>query len=137
MGDLDAAGLHLGRCGNGHVEDAVGVGGCEVVGVHALSQAELSAERPLRPLGGVLAFCCGRRLVPWGAVRCRRKSRRSRTFALRRGARAAWRVAASAVDQPGDSRVASRVIQVTRSGTLVHAAWRLRSLDAYRLPGRS
>jgi hypothetical protein len=51
MGDLDPAGLGPRRDGDGQVQDTVGVGGGEVLRVHALAEGKLAGERPLGPLG--------------------------------------------------------------------------------------
>src|SRR5207248_11147496 len=51
MGDLDPAGLGLGRDGDGQVQDTVGVARGKVLRVHALAQGQLAGERPLGPLG--------------------------------------------------------------------------------------
>jgi hypothetical protein len=51
MGDLDPADLGPGRDGDNQVQDTVGIGGGEVLRVHALAQGQLAGERPLGPLG--------------------------------------------------------------------------------------
>src|SRR6266702_3421202 len=50
-GNLDPAGLRLRRGGNGDAQNAIGVIGREVAGVHALTKGQAPDERALRPLG--------------------------------------------------------------------------------------
>ena len=46
MSDFDPARLGLGRDGDGHVQNTVGVAGGEVLGVYALAEGELPGNEP-------------------------------------------------------------------------------------------